>query len=93
MEQTDITQHIVGKSKRLVNIKGLTAHFGGTVPESWLRKLAADGTLPCLRMGSKTVYSIDDVEAKLVELASQPSPRATKKRGPRKAKHDATAAA
>jgi hypothetical protein len=42
------------------------------LPVEWLRKQVDAGTIPCLQVGRRRVFSLDAVEAALDEMAGRP---------------------
>lgn len=54
----------------ILNLPRMARRAG--VTQSWLRRAAVAGQIPCLQADGRLLFSVKAVEAKLAELASAP---------------------
>jgi len=58
------------ENRRPVSLLGLSRHL--SLPERWLKAQAANGKIPCLRIGRRLLFDPTAVEEALLGMAAHP---------------------
>ena len=55
---------------RFLPLDALASALG--LPRNWLRAQAEAGVIPCIRIGTRCLFDVESVRARIVELTKEP---------------------